>query len=79
MPTDRRAELVADVANQFEQMQQPLNPEWVQARGIGIEELQALGQQVALILRGYMALPPRDRIAFVTGGVLSRSEDRGAG
>lgn len=69
---DPRPELLADVADQFEQLQQPLNPQWAKARSVGLEELQALGQRVALILRGYMALSPADRIAFVTAGIFTR-------
>lgn len=71
--TNPRPELFADVADQFERLEQPLNMEWMQKRHVSLEELQALSQQVALILRGYLALPPRDRIAFVTQGVFSRT------
>lgn len=70
--TDPRPELFADVAAQFERLDQPLNLEWLKERNVSLEELQALSQQIALILRGYMALPPKDRIAFVTAGVFTR-------
>lgn len=72
MPTTPERELVADVADQFEQLQQPLNAEWAKARRVSLDELQALGQQIALILRGYLALSPHDQIAFVAAGIFTR-------
>ncbi len=69
-PNTPRPELFADVAQQFETGAQPLNLKWMQDRGVTLDELQAVSQQVALILRGYLALPPRDRILFVHRGVV---------
>lgn len=70
--TGLRDELFDDVASQFEKLEQPLSMGWMQSRKVGLEELQALSQKIALVLRGYRALPPRDRIAFVTQGVFNR-------
>jgi hypothetical protein len=67
-----RAELFSDVASQFERMEQPLSLAWMQNRNVSLEELHALSGKIALILRGYMALSPADRIAFVTSGVFAR-------
>jgi hypothetical protein len=66
-----REELFDDVANQFEQLEQPLNMGWMQSRGVSLDEVQALSQKIALVLRGYRALEPRDRIAFVTQGIFT--------
>lgn len=74
MPNDPRPELFEDVAGQFERLEQPLNMAWMCDRGVSLEETQALSQQIAVIIRGYLALPPRDRIAFVTQGVFNRPE-----
>lgn len=67
-----RPELFADVAAQFERMEQPLNMAWAKARAVGLDELQALSQQLAVIIRGYLALPPRDRVAFISQGIFAR-------
>lgn len=64
-----REELFADVARQFEQLEQPLSLAWMQQRAVSLEELQALSAKIAIILRGYCALAPRDRIAFITRGL----------
>jgi hypothetical protein len=72
MPTTPRPELFADVATQFERMEQPLNLAWMKARAVKLDELQALSQQLAVIIRGYLALPPRDRVAFISQGIFAR-------
>lgn len=64
-----RDDLFDDVAAQFEKLEQPLNMTWMQVRNVSLDEVQALSQKIALVLRGYRALEPRDRIAFVTQGV----------
>ena len=66
-----RDELFDDVADQFEKLEQPLSLQWMQDRGVSLDELQALSQKIALVLRGYRALPPRDRIAFVSQGLFT--------
>jgi hypothetical protein len=71
---DPRPELFEDVASQFERMDQPLNMSWMEKRNVSLEELQALSQRIALVLRGYCALSPRDQIAFVASGVFTRQQ-----
>lgn len=66
-----RDELFDDVADQFEKLEQPLSMLWMQSRGVSLDELQALSQKIALVLRGYRALRPRDRIAFVSQGLFT--------
>lgn len=64
-----REELFDDLARSFEHLEAPLSPEWMAARGVSIEEVEALSAKAALILRAYRALPPGDRVAFVASGV----------
>lgn len=64
-----RDDLFDDVAAQFENLEQPLNLTWMQQRGVSLDEVQALSQRIALVLRGYRGLEPRDRIAFVSQGI----------
>lgn len=71
--TDPRPELFSDVAAQFENLEQPLNLQWMQDRRVTLEEVNAVSQKIALIIRGYCALEPADRIVFVTRGLMSRS------
>jgi hypothetical protein len=66
-----RDDLFDDVAGQFEKLEQPLNMTWMQVRNVSLDEVQALSQKIALVLRGYRALEPRDRIAFVTQGIFT--------
>lgn len=66
-----KTELIEDVAGQLERDETPLDPQWIEARGISIEEARSVGQHIAIILRGYLALPPADRMRFVTDGILS--------
>jgi hypothetical protein len=66
-----RDDLFDDVATQFEKLEQPLNMEWMRTRSVSLEDVQALSQKIALVLRGYRALEPRDRIAFITQGVFT--------
>jgi hypothetical protein len=65
-----RPELFDEVAGQLERGEEPMNLQWVQERHVTHDELVALSGRIALILRGYTALHPADRIAFVTRGVL---------
>ena len=69
MPHEIRPELFADVAEQFEKLEQPLNLQWMADRRVTLEEVNALSQKIALILRGYGALTPQQRILFITQGV----------
>lgn len=64
-----REELFDDLSDQLERLEQPLSCEWMAARGVSIEEVEALSAKAALILRAYRALPPGDRVAFVSLGV----------
>lgn len=72
--------LFDDVAAQLEAMEQPMSAEWMAQRHVSIDELHALSQKFALILRAYRSLKPQDRIAFVSSGVFSRApiEETGA-
>lgn len=74
MSAEPKPELVEEVAAQFEQLQPPLNPQWMAARKVSLEDVEALSQRIALVLRGYLALPPKDRIAFVSQGIFSRQK-----
>lgn len=69
MSPDSRPELFADVAQQFEALEQPMNLAWMQARSVSLEELHAVSRKIALILRGYCALSPEQRLAFVQRGL----------
>jgi hypothetical protein len=69
--TKIRDELFGEVAGQFERDEPPMTLQWIQDRSVTHEELTALRQGIALILRGYQSLRPDERIAFVTRGVLT--------
>lgn len=75
MSEDPNDHLFDDVAEQFEKLEQPLNPKWMKTRNVTLDALQALSHKIALVLRGYRALAPRDRIAFVTQGIFRRQSD----
>jgi hypothetical protein len=70
MSVEPRPELFDEIAGQLERGEVPMNLEWIETRGVTLEEYNALAGRIALILRGYTALHPADRIAFVTRGVL---------
>lgn len=74
-----RPELLDDVARQFEQHEQPLNLAWMEARGVTLEEVHALSDKIALVIRGYAAMAPRDQIAFVRQGIFNRAPDKNTG
>lgn len=67
-----RPELFADLATHFENGAVELPPQWLKEKRVSGEELQALEQHVALILRGYFAMHPSDQMAFVSRGVFLR-------
>jgi hypothetical protein len=69
MSAEPRPELFADVAAQFEALEQPMNMQWMIARCVSLEELHAVSRKCALILRGYSALTPAQRLAFVQQGL----------
>lgn len=52
LPPGVRPELLADVALQFERMEQPLSLDWMQRRGVGLAEVIELSRAIAAILRG---------------------------
>lgn len=73
-----REELFEDVARQFEQLEQPLNLQWMQDRHVTLDEVQTLSAKIALILRGYCALEPQARIEFVNRAVGLPTKDKPA-
>lgn len=75
MSAQLREELFDDFANSLERLEQPLSCEWMQARGVSIEEVEALSAKAALILRAYRALDPGARVAFVAHGIFARPQN----
>lgn len=48
-------------------MEHPLSLEWMRTRKVTLEEVTALSARIAVVLRAYDALHPRDRVAFLAG------------
>lgn len=54
---NRPTTLLADLAAQFERLDQPASLQWMQDRGVTLEELQAVSREAAVALRRYASLP----------------------